>query len=72
MANINAQERQILTVVVKAIAAAGYDPKAQLTGYLHTGNAAYITRQYGARKLVRHLKLQTIGSYLAEGRRKIA
>lgn len=68
----NVQERQILTVVVKAISAAGYDPRAQLTGYLRTGNPAYITRQYGARKLVKHLDRRVISGYLTADRRKIA
>lgn len=61
----NVQETQKLTVVVHAIEAAGYNPYAQLTGYLTTGNAAYITRQGGARALVRDLDRTVIGSYLA-------
>lgn len=59
------QEKQIMNIVANAIEAAGYDPRAQLTGYLTTGNPAYITRQFGARKLVRSLRSDTIRRYLA-------
>ena len=49
------QQAQKLNVVIHAIEAAGYNPYAQLTGYMATGNAAYITRQGGARTIVRDL-----------------
>ena len=60
------QETRKLTIVVHAIEAAGYTPYAQLTGYMTTGNAAYITRQGGAREIVRGLDRAVIGSYLAD------
>lgn len=60
------QETRKLTIVVRAIEAAGYNPYAQLTGYMTTGNAAYITRQGGAREIVRGLDRTVIGSYLAD------
>ena len=59
------QEQQILNIVINGIEAAGYSAYAQLTGYMATGNPAYITRQFGARKLVRSLSPTVIRSYLA-------
>ena len=62
---MKSQEQKILNIVISSIEAAGYDPYAQLTGYMATGNAAYITRQFGARKLVRSLSPAVVRSYLA-------
>lgn len=62
---MKSQEHQILNIVINSIEAAGYNPYAQLTGYMATGNAAYITRQFGARKLVQSLSPAVIRSYLA-------
>ena len=59
-------ERQKLIFVVNALRAAGYDPYAQLMGYVSTGNAAYITRQGGARTMVRGLDARVILEYLTQ------
>ena len=59
------QEHQILNIVIHSIEAAGYNPYAQLTGYMATGNAAYITRQFGARPLAKTLSPAVIRGYLA-------
>ena len=59
------QEQQILNIVVNGIEAAGYNAYAQLTGYMATGNAAYITRQFGARKLAKSISPAVIRGYLA-------
>lgn len=59
------QELHILNIVINSIEAAGYNPYAQLTGYMATGNAAYITRKFGARKLVQSLSPAVIRGYLA-------
>lgn len=61
----NAQEKMKLTIAVNAMEAAGYNPYAQLIGYMTTGNAAYITRRGGARQIVRELDRNVIGRYLA-------
>ena len=63
------QEQQKLTIVINAMEAAGYNPRAQLTGYMITGDTAYITRQGGARKMIGELDRNVIGSYLAAGGR---
>lgn len=62
----NVQETLKLTIAINAMEAAGYNPYAQLTGYMTTGNAAYITRQGGARQIVRELDRNLIGRYLAD------
>ncbi len=59
------QEQKILNIVINGIEAAGYNPYAQLTGYMATGNAAYITRKFGARKLAQSLSPAVIRGYLA-------
>ena len=65
----NMTERQKMESVVVSIRAAGYNPYAQLTGYMTTGNAAYITRQGGARAMVRDLDRAVIGDFLTNHRR---
>ena len=62
------QEQQILNLVLKGLTAAGYDPFTQLTGYMATGNPAYITRKYGTRELAVTLSPTVIQSYLAKDR----
>lgn len=62
---IKTQEQQVLNIVVNGIEAAGYNAHVQLTGYMATGNPAYITRKFGARKLVRTLSPAVIQGYLA-------
>ena len=60
------QEQHILHIVIKGLTAAGYDPFAQLTGYMATGNTAYITRKYGTRELAATLPRTVIQNYLAK------
>ena len=59
-------QKQKLVMVIANLLAAGYEPKAQLTGYLKTGNAAYITRQGGSRELIKEINPTVIKRYLAE------
>ena len=58
-------QRQKLVMVIANMMAAGYEPKAQLTGYLKTGNAAYITRQGGARELIKEINPTVIKRFLS-------
>ena len=60
------QEQHILHIVCKGLTTAGYDPFTQLTGYMATGNPAYITRKYGTRELAVTLSPAVIQSYLAK------
>jgi len=59
-------QRQKLLIAIAHMMAAGYDPKAQLIGYLKTGNVAYITRKGGARQLIKEINPIVIKRYLTE------
>ena len=50
--------------IVTALKTAGYDPYAQLTGYVETGQENYITRQGGAREMVLSLDVEQIKDFL--------
>ena len=50
--------------VCASISAAGYDPYSQLTGYLVTGNDAYITRSGNARAIIETLDRTQIQRYV--------
>lgn len=50
--------------IVTALKTAGYDPYAQLTGYVETGQEYYITRQDGAREMVLRLDVEQIKDFL--------
>ena len=59
-------EENLIHIVVKALKNAGYDPYAQLTGYLETGDDSYITHKDGAREAIKLLDKEVIRAYLAE------
>ena len=50
--------------IVSAIREAGLDPYAQLSGYLRTGNDAYITCRHDARAKIKVLDTARIQRYL--------
>ena len=50
--------------VINAMEAAGYDPLAQFTGYLQTGDETFITRTNEARTIVRSLDKEQIAAYI--------
>ena len=50
--------------VSAALVTAGYDPIAQLTGYLQTGDDTYITRTGDARSIIRTLDKEQIATYV--------
>ena len=51
---------------VSSIQAAGLDPYSQLSGYLRTGDDAYITRHENARLKIRILDREKIFQYMQE------
>lgn len=55
--------KNTLEHIVASICAAGYDPYAQLYGYLKTGDETYITRTGGARGLVKEISREELQSY---------
>ena len=50
--------------IVASIQAAGFDPYAQLYGYLKTGDDTYITRTGDARNLIKALDANRIRIYI--------
>lgn len=61
------EQREFENLIHKVIVAmeeAGYDPVAQFTGYLQTGDETFITRSGEARTTVRLLNKEQIADYL--------
>jgi len=56
-------EKLILSVI-DSLKSAGYDPLAQLTGFLQTGDENFITRTGNARAIVRTLDKDQIAEYV--------
>ena len=56
-------EKKMLSVIA-SMKEAGYDPLAQFTGYLKTGDDTFITRTGEARAIVRTLNRQQIAEYI--------
>ena len=54
----------IMDIVMKGIQRAGYDPVAQIQGYLQTGNVQYITRVGNARDLIQSLEISEVVEYV--------
>ena len=51
---------------------AGYDPLAQFTGYLQSGDETYITRTGDARGIVRSLDKEQIAAYIEKRYKALA
>ena len=62
------KQSSLLVSVVVALKKAGYDPNAQLAGYLETGDPSYITRKDGARDAIERIDKDTIRGYLKENK----
>ena len=61
-----AEFEKYISKIAQALSAAGYDPCAQLTGYLQTGDETYITRQENARAIIKTLDKEMIAQYIAK------
>lgn len=55
---------QTLKEIVAALESGGYDPKAQITGYLQTGDESYITRRGDARQKIALLDKEQLRRYI--------
>lgn len=69
------EDRKILITIdeiIDALRRAGYDPAAQLTGYLQTGDETYITRRGDARAKIRFVDKQQIRNYISENAKRPA
>jgi len=58
-------EKQI-ALVIDALSDAGYDPYAQLTGFIQTGDDTFITRRNDARAIVSSLDREMVARYVKE------
>ena len=58
-------EKQI-ALVIAALSDAGYDPYAQLTGFIQTGDETFITRRNDARAVVSSLDREMVARYVKE------
>lgn len=52
--------------VISALSDAGYDPYAQLTGFVQTGDDTFITRRNDARAIVSSLDRKMVARYVNE------
>jgi uncharacterized protein (UPF0297 family) len=50
------QAKRVLKAVFEALQAKGYNPVAQISGYLISGDPAYITNHNDARNLIRTIE----------------
>lgn len=55
--------------IVSSLKQGGYDPYEQLTGYITTGEAHYITRKGNARELISNLDKLKVKSYVLRMKR---
>ena len=55
-----------LAIVIAALSDAGYDPYAQLTGFIQTGDETFITRRNDARAIVSSLDREMVARYVKE------
>ena len=53
-----------LNEIIKLLEEKGYDPVAQLTGYIEIGSDDYITRHGGAREKIKEIDKEVIKEYL--------
>ena len=58
-------EKQI-ALVIAALSDAGYDPYAQLTGFIQTDDDTFITRRNDARAIVSTLDREMVAQYVSE------
>lgn len=56
-------EKQI-TAVITVLSDAGYDPYAQFTEFIQTGDETYITRRGNARAIIHSLDKEQIAQYI--------
>lgn len=57
---MNEQLKEIITLLEEK----GYDPVAQLTGYIEIGSDDYITRHGGAREMIKDIPKDIIEEYI--------
>ena len=59
-----------LKEIIRLLEEKGYDPVAQLTGYIEIGSDDYITRHGGARDKIKEIDKAIITKYIKTGKIK--
>lgn len=60
----SAEFNKSMEIIVSALKERGYDPYAQLYGYLQESNLMYITQHKNARELIQSLDKKLIKQYI--------
>ena len=56
-------EEKQLNMIVSLLKDAGYDPIAQLQGYIEKKDDSYITRQGNARGMINNINIESVTEY---------
>lgn len=62
----SAEFNKTMDIIVSALVERGYDPYAQLYGYLQENNPMYITKNRNARVLIQGLDKNLINQYITK------
>ena len=61
---MNEKLKEVITLLEEK----GYDPVAQLTGYVEIGSDDYITRHGGAREKIKEIDVEVIKNYISKSK----
>ena len=65
---MNRTDEEKLNEIIELMKERGYDPVAQLTGYVEIGSDDYITRHGGAREKIKEIDTEMIKDYIAKNK----
>ncbi len=66
---MNKTQEEKLNEIIELMKEKGYDPVAQLTGYIEVGSDDYITRHGGARDKIKEIPIDVINKYLLSNKK---
>lgn len=65
---MNRTDEEKLNEIIELMKERGYDPVAQLTGYVEIGSDDCITRHGGAREKIKEIDIEMIKDYIAKNK----
>jgi len=65
---MNRTDEEKLNEIIELMKERGYDPVAQLTGYVEIGSDDYITRHGRAREKIKEIDIEMIKDYIAKNK----
>ena len=65
---MNRTDEEKLNEIIELMKERGYDPIAQLTGYIEIGSDDYITRHGGAREKIKEVDIEVIKNYISKSK----